>query len=65
MSRLRPTFAVYLRLVSAAGVALLLAMLVAATGSFGPLDSGRKDVAYEDFRGHKLDRAMIELLRAH
>jgi endoglucanase len=33
-------------------------------GSFGPLDSGRKDVAYEDFRGHKLDREMLTLLRA-
>jgi endoglucanase len=32
-------------------------------GSFGILDSGRKDVAYEDFRGHKLDRQMLELLR--
>lgn len=34
-------------------------------GSFGVLDSGRTDVAYEDFRGHKLDRALLELLRAH
>jgi endoglucanase len=33
-------------------------------GSFGVLDSGRADVAYEDFRGHKLDRAMLDLLRA-
>jgi endoglucanase len=33
-------------------------------GSFGPLDSGRDDVKYEDFRGHKLDRAMLELLRS-
>ena len=31
-------------------------------GSFGVLDSGRKDVVYEDFHGHKLDRAMLELL---
>jgi aryl-phospho-beta-D-glucosidase BglC (GH1 family) len=31
-------------------------------GSFGVLDSGRKDVAYEDFRGHKLDRKMLDLL---
>jgi aryl-phospho-beta-D-glucosidase BglC (GH1 family) len=31
-------------------------------GSFGVLDSGRKDVAYEDFHGHKLDRKMLELL---
>ncbi len=33
-------------------------------GSFGMLDSGRTDVSYEDWRGHKLDRAMLELLRA-
>ena len=32
-------------------------------GSFGVMDSGRQDVSYEDFRGHKLDREMIELLR--
>jgi endoglucanase len=32
-------------------------------GSFGVLDSGRADVAYEDFKGHKLDRKMLELLR--
>lgn len=34
-------------------------------GSFGILDSGRKDVAYEDFRGHKLDRKMLELLKRY
>ncbi len=33
-------------------------------GPFGILDSGRSDVAYEDFRGHKLDRKMLELLLA-
>ena len=33
-------------------------------GSFGVLDSGRKDVKYEDFRGHKLDREMLQLLRS-
>jgi endoglucanase len=32
-------------------------------GSFGIVDSGREDVAYEDFQGHKLDRKMLELLR--
>jgi endoglucanase len=32
-------------------------------GGFGVLDSGRADVAYEDFRGHKLDRQLLELLR--
>lgn len=34
-------------------------------GDFGPLDSGRSDVTYEDFRGQKLDRKMLELLREH
>jgi endoglucanase len=33
-------------------------------GGFGVLDSGRKDVTYDDFKGHKLDREMLELLRA-
>ncbi len=33
-------------------------------GSFGILDSDRKDVSYENFKGHKLDRKMLELLRA-
>jgi endoglucanase len=33
-------------------------------GSFGILDSGRSDVPYEDFRGHKLDRKMLEILLA-
>jgi endoglucanase len=33
-------------------------------GPMGVLDSGRTDVAYEDFRGHRLDREMLELLRA-
>jgi endoglucanase len=32
-------------------------------GNFGILDSGRKDVDYENFKGHKLDRKMLELLR--
>lgn len=32
-------------------------------GSFGILDSNRSDVAYENWRGHKLDRRMLELLR--
>ncbi len=32
-------------------------------GSFGILDSERADVKYEDFRGHKLDRKLFELLR--
>ena len=32
-------------------------------GSFGLVDSQRPDVAYEDYKGHKLDRKMLELLR--
>ena len=31
-------------------------------GAFGILDSDRKDVEYEDFHGHKLDRKMLDLL---
>ncbi|MDP4148181.1 MAG: cellulase family glycosylhydrolase [Bacteroidota bacterium] len=34
-------------------------------GDFGVLDSGRADVVYEDWHGHKLDRAFLDLLRAH
>jgi endoglucanase len=34
-------------------------------GTFGIVDSGRSDVAYEDFHGHKLDRKMLELLIAN
>ena len=34
-------------------------------GSFGIMDSGRKDVPYEDFNGHKLDRQMLDLLRRY
>jgi endoglucanase len=32
-------------------------------GGFGILDSGRSDVAYEDFHGLKLDRKMLDLLQ--
>ena len=32
-------------------------------GGFGVLDSQRQDVAYEEFRGHKLDREMLRLLQ--
>ncbi len=32
-------------------------------GDFGPLDSDRADVVYEDYKGHKLDRQMLELLK--
>lgn len=31
-------------------------------GAFGWVDSGRADVKYEDFDGHKLDRKMLDLL---
>ena len=34
-------------------------------GDFGVMDSGRADVSYENFKGHKLDRKMLELLRNH
>jgi hypothetical protein len=34
-------------------------------GSFGILDSARGDVAYEDWRGHKLDRKMLNLLQRY
>jgi hypothetical protein len=34
-------------------------------GSFGVLDSGRTDVKYEDFQGHKLDRKLLELLQRY
>ena len=34
-------------------------------GSFGILDSERADVEYEEFRGHKLDRKMLDLLRKY
>lgn len=33
-------------------------------GAFGILDSGRTDVAYEDWHGHKLDRELLALLQA-
>jgi len=32
-------------------------------GAFGVLDSERQDVEYEDFKGHMLDRKMLELIR--
>ncbi|MDP4211707.1 MAG: cellulase family glycosylhydrolase [Bacteroidota bacterium] len=34
-------------------------------GDFGVLDSGRTDLAYEDWYGHKLDREFLDLLRKH
>jgi len=32
-------------------------------GSFGIMDSDRRDVQYEDFHGHKLDRKLLSLLQ--
>ena len=34
-------------------------------GSFGIFDSGRKDVAYKDWRGHALDERLLKLLQEH
>ena len=34
-------------------------------GSFGILDSDRKDIQYEDWHGHKLDREMLKLLQQY
>jgi aryl-phospho-beta-D-glucosidase BglC (GH1 family) len=34
-------------------------------GPFGIMDSGRKDVKYEEWEGHKLDREMLNLLQAY
>jgi endoglucanase len=34
-------------------------------GGFGIVDSARADVDYESFRGHRLDRQMLQLLVDH
>ena len=34
-------------------------------GGFGVMDSGRTDIEYEDWHGHKLDRKMLDLLKRH
>ncbi len=34
-------------------------------GDFGILNSGREDVKYENYKGHKLDRKMLELLKQY
>ncbi len=34
-------------------------------GDFGPLDSKRSDVVYEEIDGHQVDRKMLELLQRH
>jgi aryl-phospho-beta-D-glucosidase BglC (GH1 family) len=34
-------------------------------GDFGILDSGREDLAYEEWHGHKLDRQLLDLLQKY
>jgi hypothetical protein len=34
-------------------------------GSFGVLDSGRRDIQYEDWHGHKLDRKLLAMLQKY
>ncbi len=34
-------------------------------GDFGIIDSGRKDVEYEDYYGHKLDKKLLKLLQKY
>ena len=34
-------------------------------GDFGVLDSGRKDIEYEEWHGHKLDRKMLTMLQKY
>lgn len=34
-------------------------------GSFGLIDSGREDIEYEEWYGHKLDRALLNLLQKY
>ena len=34
-------------------------------GDFGIMDSNRKDVQYEEYRGHLLDRKMLDILKRH
>jgi len=34
-------------------------------GSFGLIDSGRKDIEYEDLHGHQLDRKLLTLLQKY
>jgi endoglucanase len=35
------------------------------SGAFGVLDSGRQDVDYQEWHGHKLDAELLALLQAH
>lgn len=34
-------------------------------GPFGIFDSGREDVAYEDYKGHKLDRKLLDIMKKY
>ena len=34
-------------------------------GSMGVIDSGRSDIGYEDYEGHKLDRKLMDLLQRY
>lgn len=49
-----------LEILSDAGIGLALWNF---RGAFGVLDSDRRDVEYEDWHGHKLDRKLLDLLR--
>ena len=51
-----------LDILSAAGIGFAAWNFI---GDFGILDSGREDVVYEDWFGHKLDRKMLELMQQH
>ncbi|HVZ55687.1 MAG TPA: cellulase family glycosylhydrolase [Chitinophagaceae bacterium] len=53
-------FADVLSILSAGGIGFALWNFM---GDFGVLDSGRPDVDYEDWFGHKLDRRLLNLLQ--
>ncbi len=54
-----PWFADVLDILSDNGIGIALWEF---RGSFGILDSGREDVDYEDWYGHKLDRRLLDLM---
>jgi endoglucanase len=35
------------------------------TGNFGVIDSTRSDVEYEDYRGHRLDKKMLDIIKKY
>ncbi|TDW99110.1 glycoside hydrolase family 5 protein [Dinghuibacter silviterrae] len=55
-------FSDVLDILSAGGIGFALWNFI---GDFGILDSGRTDVAYEDWHGHQLDRQLLQLLQKH